>query len=62
MNNTPFPNISNNVTVEDIHKIRRWNYERRKEMSSDELKSDIRHDANEFRRLMKSVMIPEQKV
>jgi len=26
------PNISNNFTVDDIHKIREWHYELRKEM------------------------------
>ena len=53
MNNPP--NISSNLTVEDIHRIREWNYERRKEMSADEVKSDIRSGADEFRRLMRDV-------
>ena len=53
MNNPP--NISSNLTVEDIHKIREWNYERRKEMSADEVKRDIRKGADDFRRLMRDV-------
>jgi len=30
------PTISNDFTVEDIHKIREWHYEQRKEMGIEE--------------------------
>jgi glutamyl-tRNA reductase len=30
------PNISNDFTVDDIHKIREWHYEQRKEMGLEE--------------------------
>ena len=60
MNNIPFPDISKNMTVEDIHKIREWNYERRKGMNAEEVKRDIRRGADEFRRLMRSD-IPAQR-
>ena len=60
MNNTHFPDISKNVTVDDIHKIREWNYERRKNMSPEEVKADIRRDADEFRRLMKSLEVTQR--
>jgi len=30
------PTISNNFTVEDIHKIREWHYEQRKEIGIEE--------------------------
>jgi len=30
------PNISNDFTVEDIHKIREWHYEQRKELGIEE--------------------------
>ena len=30
------PIISNNFTIDDIHKIREWHYEQRKEMGTEE--------------------------
>jgi len=39
--NIPMPEISPNFTVEDIHKIREWNYERRKNMTTEERCADI---------------------
>jgi plasmid stabilization system protein ParE len=30
------PTISKNFTIDDIHKIREWHYERRKEMGAEE--------------------------
>ena len=38
-------NISDNFTIEDIHKIREYNYERRKHMSFEERKADIEKGA-----------------
>ena len=37
--------ISNNFTIEDIHKIREYNYERRKNMTFEERKNDIEKGA-----------------
>lgn len=42
------PNISPNFTVDDIHKVREWNYERRKNMTNAEILADIKHGADEF--------------
>ena len=39
--------ISEKFTIEDIHKIREYNYERRKNLSLDERLIDIRESANE---------------
>jgi hypothetical protein len=40
------PKISPNFTIEDIHKIREWNYERRKNMNYTEYCSDVSQGAN----------------
>ena len=40
--------ISENFTIEDIHKIREYNYENRKSMSFEEKKIDISKGSNEF--------------
>ena len=37
--------ISSNFTIEDIHKIREYNYERRKNMTFAERKADIEDGA-----------------
>ena len=34
--NLPKPKLSPNFTIDDIHKIREWNYEQRKEMGMEE--------------------------
>ena len=44
----PKLDISPDFTIEDIHKIREWNYERRKGMSPQEIIDDIRAGAREF--------------
>ena len=36
-NNIPKPKLSPNFTIDDIHKIRAWNYERMKEASRSEV-------------------------
>ena len=41
------PNISPNFTVDDIHAIRVYNSERRKNMTVEELNEDINKGANE---------------
>ena len=40
------PKISPDFTVEDIHKIREWNYQRRKDMTFAEYCSDVSQGAN----------------
>lgn len=39
--------LSPNFTVEDIHKLREYNYERRKDMTYAEIMEDTRKGANE---------------
>jgi hypothetical protein len=46
------PTISPNFTVDDIHKIREWNYERRKDMTFDEYRKDVATGAN---RILKQI-------
>jgi len=48
MNNIPKPEISPAFTIEDIHKIREWNYKRRKGMTHEEICEDIRKGAERF--------------
>jgi len=44
----PMPEISPNFTIEDIHKIREWNYERYKSMTPEEICEDTRKGAERF--------------
>jgi hypothetical protein len=48
MSDIPEPEISPNFTIEDIHKIREWNYERRKGMTPQEICEDTRKGAERF--------------
>jgi len=48
--NIPMPNVSPNFTIEDIHKIREWNYERRKHMSVEDRCADVNHTAQKVQR------------
>ena len=48
MNNVPMPEISPAFTIEDIHKIREWQYEKRKGMTSEEICEDTRKGAERF--------------
>ena len=43
----PMPNISPAFTIEDIHKIREWNYERLKDAAPDERREDRARRAEE---------------
>ena len=47
-NNIPMPDISPDFTINDIHKIREWIYERQKGMSDQEIIDDINAGAREF--------------
>jgi hypothetical protein len=38
----PEPDISPNFTIDDIHKIREWDYERLKDATSEERREDTR--------------------
>jgi hypothetical protein len=44
--------ISPKYTIEDIHKIREWNYERRKNMSPREIVEDTKAGAKQFMSLV----------
>ncbi|MCL2615182.1 MAG: hypothetical protein FWD30_00255 [Dehalococcoidia bacterium] len=48
MNNIPMPEKSSDFTIEDIHKIREWNYERRKGMTPAEINEDTHRGAERF--------------
>ena len=41
------PNISKDFTIEDIHKIREYNADRRKKLNLEERLKDIKESANE---------------
>jgi hypothetical protein len=47
--------ISPDFTVEDIHKIREYNYERRKNMTFAEYKEDLKKSVQEFQNHMKEL-------
>ena len=54
MTNISKPDISPAFTIDDIHKIREWNYERRKGMSKQEVMDDINNGAREFEALVEA--------
>jgi len=56
----PKPIISPDFTIDDIHKIREWNYERRKDATAEELLADIRKGAERTRRRMEELRIARQ--
>ena len=41
----PKPEISPNFTIEDIHKIREWHYEKRKDMSEEAYRNEVYNNA-----------------
>lgn len=47
------PEISPDFTIDDIHKVREWNYERRKNMTPEEVSADIKRGADAFLELLK---------
>ena len=47
IHNIPKPDISPNFTIDDIHKIREWNYERLKDATVNERLMDINEGAEE---------------
>ena len=48
MNDLPKPKISPDFTIEDIHRIREWHYEKRKHMTPEEICEDTRKGAERF--------------
>jgi len=40
IHNIPKPELSPEFTIDDIHKLREWNYERLKDATSEERRSD----------------------
>ena len=53
--NIPEPKISRDFTIDDIHKIREWNYERMKDATPQERKQDTEDTLRWFREKMQSV-------
>jgi hypothetical protein len=51
----PKPEISENFTIEDIHKLREWNYERLKDATPEEQMSDSRQEIEKFKALVAAV-------
>jgi hypothetical protein len=51
----PKPDISPNFTIDDIHKIREWNYERLKDVTIEERLSDINKGAEEGLRQIEAI-------
>ncbi|MCL1820185.1 MAG: hypothetical protein FWG36_05975 [Oscillospiraceae bacterium] len=49
------PNISLNFTVDDIHKVREYNYEITKNMSQGELRNYYKKSADEGERLINEI-------
>jgi hypothetical protein len=47
-NDIPMPEISPGFTIDDIHKIREWNYERRKGMTVEQIYEDTRKGAESY--------------
>jgi hypothetical protein len=45
IHNIPKPELSPDFTIDDIHKIREWNYERLKDATVEERLADIRRQA-----------------
>ena len=50
----PKPKISPAFTIEDIHKIREWDYERLKDATPEERRADTERRAAEFRKRLDS--------
>jgi hypothetical protein len=48
----PKPDISPNFTIEDIHRIREWNYERTKDATPEEYDALLKKESGEALRRM----------
>lgn len=56
------PDISPNFTIDDIHKIREYNYERRKNMTVQEIIADTKKGADEMTELIKKARKKKQLI
>ena len=54
-NSIPKPNISPDFTIDDIHKIREWHYERLKDATIEERIADIEQRAAAAERSMDAI-------
>jgi len=55
IHNIPKPDTSPDFTIDDIHKIREWNYEKLKDATPDERAEYYKNSFDEFNALVKSV-------
>ena len=55
INNIPAPATSENFTIDDIHTIREWNYEKLKDATAEERACYYRESANNFQALIDTV-------
>ncbi|MCL2487725.1 MAG: hypothetical protein FWE80_03490 [Oscillospiraceae bacterium] len=53
INNIPAPKISKGFTIDDIHKIREWHYEKMKDATADERRKEAEENIRWFRKRMK---------
>jgi uncharacterized protein YpbB len=53
----PKPDISPNFTIDDIHKIREWNYERLKDATIEEHLADINKGAEEGLKQIEAIRV-----
>ena len=51
----PKPDISPAFTVDDIHKIRAWDYERLKDATQEECRADTEYRAEKTRRAIEEI-------
>jgi hypothetical protein len=52
INEKPKPEISPALTIDDIHKLREWNYERLKDATMEERRSDTLRRLEEAKKAM----------
>lgn len=57
----PAPKISPDFTIDDIHKIREWNYERLKDATLEERIADGKKSVDEFQRRIEAVREANKK-
>ena len=55
IHNIPEPDISPDFTIDDIHKIREWNYEKLKDATHEEKAEYYANSKREFDALIESV-------
>ena len=55
MNNIPMPEISLAFKIEDIHKIREWNYEMTKNMTWEEVSAYYKSGSERFKQELREL-------